>query len=142
MATGHGKCSKKKRCSGSSFSSNSSSTDDATTAKRLKRQVQVSTFEKWQRELDKEHNTLLWLCCERDRRERLLVSTLYCKVCREYEDKIIGFRNFSSAWINGSNQRTSIIVDHAQSDQHKAAMNHMHTAIARGQNKPIVSTHL
>ena len=99
MATGQGKCSKKRRCLGSSTSSNSSSTDDATTAKRLKRQVQVLTFEKWQRELDKENNTLLWLCGERDRRERLLVSTLYCKVCREYEDKIIGFRNFSSAWI-------------------------------------------
>ena len=112
MATGKGKCLKKRRCSGSSFSSNSSSTDDATTAKRLKRQVQVSTFEKWQQELVKEHNTLrLWLCCERDRREWLLVSTLCCKVCREYEDKIIRYRNFSSAWINGSsNQRTSNIV--------------------------------
>ena len=28
-------------------------------------------------------------------------------------------------------------MDHAQSDQHKAAMNQTHTAIARGQNKPI-----
>ena len=65
MATRQGKCSKKRRCSGSSFSSNSSSTDDATTAKRLKRQVQVSKFEKWQQELDKEHNTLLWLFANR-----------------------------------------------------------------------------
>ena len=50
----------------------------------------------------------------------------------------MGFRNFSSACLNGSsNRRTSNIVDHAQSDQHKAAMNQTHTAIARGQNKPI-----
>ena len=94
---------------------------------------------KWQRELDKEHKKLLGHCCEWDRRG-LLVSTLYCKVCREYEDKTIEFRSFSSACINGSsNPRNSIIVDHAQSDQHKAAMNHMHTAIVRGQNKPIVA---
>ena len=100
MATGKEKRSKKRCCSISSFSSNSSSTDDATTARRLKRQVQVSTFEKWQKELDKEHNILLWLCYKWDRRERLLVSTLYCKVCREFEDKIIRFRIAPSPWIN------------------------------------------
>ena len=138
MSTGRGKHSKRRYSV--SFSSNSSSTDDSTTAKRLKRQVQLSTFEKWQRELDKEHNMLPWHCCEQDRREQSLVSTLHCKVCREYDDKIIGFRNFSNAWINGSsNQKTSNIVDHARSDQHKAAMNHMHTAIARGQNKPLLT---
>ena len=82
----------------------------------------------------------MWLRCDRDKDDRLLVSTVYCKVCREYENKIIGMRNFSSAWINGSwNHRTSNILDHAKSDQHKAAMNFMHTALAKARNEPVQS---
>ena len=30
--------------------------------------------------------------CEMDKRDHLFVSALYCKVCREYESKIIGYR--------------------------------------------------
>ena len=113
---------------------------DEAPAKRSKRQVQVSTFNKWQRELDKEHSSLVWLRCDRDKDDQLLVSTVYCKVCREYENKIIGMRNFSSAWINGSwNHRTSNILDHAKSDQHNAAMNFMHTALAKARNEPVQS---
>ena len=35
------------------------------------------------------------------------MSSLYCKVCREYEDKILSLRNFSSVWINGSYEHVS-----------------------------------
>ena len=38
-------------------------------------------------------------------------------------------KNYSSVWISGStNHKTSCVVDHANSDQHKAAMNHMRKA--------------
>ena len=115
-----------------------SSSSDSASSKR--RQVQVSTFEKWLKELDKEHSTLHWLQCDRDRADRSLLSTLWCKVCREYESKIVGMRNFSSAWISGSsNHRTSNIVDHANSAQHQAAMNLMRTATAKAHNQPIQS---
>lgn len=100
----------------------SSSSDDST----AKHQVQKTTFEKWQRELDKEYSSCSWLgCVITDKANRSLVSTLWYKVCREFEDRIIGVLNYSSAWIDGSsNHRTSnIIIDHAKSDQHKAAMN-------------------
>ena len=38
--------------------------------------------------------------CEMDKRDQLLVSTLYFKVCREYESKIIGYRKFSNDSYN------------------------------------------
>ena len=43
------------------------------------------------------------------------------------EAKIIGMKNYSSSWINGStNHKTSCVVDHANSDQQRAAaMNHV-----------------
>ena len=52
-----------------------------------RRKVTVTTFEKWQKQFDKEHQTLSWLCCCKDQSNRSLVSTLFCDVCRPYEDK-------------------------------------------------------
>jgi len=44
-------------------------------------------------------------------------------VCKQYESQIDSLKNFSRAWIEGStNHKTSNIVDHATSEQHKAAM--------------------
>ena len=38
-------------------------------------------------------------------------------------------KNYSSVWISGSrNHKTSCVIDHANSDQHKAAMNHTRKA--------------
>ena len=40
-------------------------------------------------------------------------------------------KNFSSKWIDGStNHKTSVIVDYASSDQHKAAMNHSRSSLS------------
>ena len=42
--------------------------------------------------------------------------------------KIVGHKNFSRAWIDGStNHKTSIIIDHAHSEQHKSATCMMHS---------------
>ena len=60
-------------------SSSDSSFDDKS-SKKSKRQVKVSTFDKWKRDMDRDYNTLTWLCCELDKKTRLLVSSLYCKV--------------------------------------------------------------
>ena len=52
----------------------------------------------------------------------------------------MSLRKYSSVWITGSyNHRTNNIVDHAQSEQHKASMDHMHTAVAKAKSIPIVS---
>lgn len=61
--------------------------------------------------------------CSTTRGQRLCVSKLRCTVCKRFEDKIRGSRNFSPAFIEGStNLRTSSFKDHAGSDMHKRAM--------------------
>lgn len=49
-----------------------------TSGKKAKHEVGV---EKWQREIDHEHQSLLWLRCQKDAANRSLVATLYCEVC-------------------------------------------------------------
>ena len=48
---------------------------------------------------------MVWLRAEMDGQDKSLVSTLWCVVCRQYETRICGYKNFSMAWIDGSNIR-------------------------------------
>ena len=84
-----------------------------------KRQVTKATFEKWQQEHEREHQTLSWLRCKLD----MDVASLYCDVCRKYEGNLESLKNFSRVWFSGStNQKVSNVLDHATSEVHKAAM--------------------
>ena len=89
-----------------------------------KRRVSYTTFQKWQRELDREHQTMLWLDCSSEYEGRkVVVSQLKCKVCSEFVDRIRGSKNFSDKWIVGADSvRVSNVRDHVQSDQHAHAM--------------------
>lgn len=51
-------------------------------AKKAKRQITKSTFEKWQRDHEKEHQTLSWLPCDLDAKGTHVVL-LYCAACRK-----------------------------------------------------------
>ncbi len=123
------------------FSSTSMSSSGATApAKKAKRQVTVSTFEKWQRNYDREHQTLSWLRCDTDKEDKSGVALLWCSACREYQNKIRSMKNYLSAWVTGTeNQRTSNVLDHVACDQHKAAMSHLHAAQGRASNEPVTS---
>ena len=75
------------RLSESLFSS--ASISDTEPAKKASRQIAVSTFEKWQRNYDQEHQTLTWLRRDKDKRDKGLVAFLWCSVPRQdllYED--------------------------------------------------------
>ena len=106
------------------------SSDDSCLSKKSKRrQVSLATLKKWHAQLEREHQTMTWLCCDTDKSNPTVVDKLWCNVCRTNEAKIIGMKNYSSVWINGStNHKTSCVVDHANSDQHGAAMNHARKA--------------
>ena len=94
------------------------------TGKAKKRRVEYATFQKWQRELDRECQTMSWLLCtsEMDGGKKV-VSQLKCKVCIDFADRIRLSKNFSDKWIVGANSvRISNVCDHAQSDQHGHAM--------------------
>lgn len=101
----------------------SSSSDSSVADKKKKQQVSVATFKQWQTSYEKEYQSLSWLRCSTDEHNPSLVDTLSCAFCTRFDDKIRGLKNLSSAWISGSNNhRTSNIVDHAKSEQHKASM--------------------
>lgn len=118
-------------------------TDDysmPSSSKKAKRRVTKATFEKWQREFEKDYETMTWLCCEVEKTPEQCVSKLFCCVCQRYEDKIHGMKHFSPAWVTGSdNQKTSNMVDNVKSEQHKAAMMQLRIEQARSQIKPITS---
>ena len=108
--------------------------------KKPKRQVSVSTFEKWQQNFDQDHQILTWLRYDKNPGDRDLVSLLWCLACRKFQNKICSMKNYSSAWITGStNQRMSNLLDHVASDQHKAAMACLQTTEVKVNNKPITS---
>ena len=77
-------------------------------AKREK--VSITTFERWQKQFDRNYHRL-WLRCEKDPSNRSLVLTLFCEVCRIYEDKIEQHtrpREVGSAWCNFNFQRKAM----------------------------------
>ncbi|XP_065892470.1 zinc finger protein 862-like [Dysidea avara] len=66
-------------------------------------------------------------------------------ICKKFQARIVGKRNFSDRWITGAESiRTSNIRDHAHSEQHVHAMMLLHQEIQRAQgvsssaNAPIV----
>ena len=93
-------------------------------AKKVKHQVGVSTFEKWQREFEREYQRYA-----KDEANRSLVATLHCEVCRRFKDR-----------IQGTNHRTSNVLDHAKSEQHVgASMARLQEEHAKAQDMPTSS---
>ena len=104
--------------------------------KQFRRQVTVATLQKWQKQYEHEHRTLSCLCCDVDSRDKSLVEILWCDACRKHEKRLTGLRNFSRVWIAGSNNhKTSNIIDHANSEQHRSAM----IQVAKASHQPITS---
>ena len=122
------------------MSSRKRTADSAPTTSSKKRKVTLSTFNKWKAQFERDHSTLSWLRCDVCKEDKTVVEVLWCEACRKYEDGITGMKNFSKAWITGSsNQKTSNIVDHATSEQHRAAMVRVRADAARASNQPLTS---
>ena len=114
--------------------------DSAPTTSSKKRNVTVTTFNKWKSRFERDYCTLSWLRCDVSKEDKTVVETLWCEVCRKHEDRITGMKNFSKAWINGScNQKTSNIVDQASSEQHHAAMLRVRADAAKASNQPLTT---
>ncbi len=96
------------------MSSRKRTADSAPTTSSKKRNVTVTTFNKWKTQFERDHSTLSWLRCDVSKEDKTVIEMLWCEACRKHEDGITGMKNFSKAWITGSsNQKTSNIVDHA-----------------------------
>ena len=106
-------------------------------AKKPKREVSVATFQKWQKQEEKEHKTISWLRCDKQQSH---VTSLWCQACRKFENNIRGVKNFSAAWIVGTaNQKLCNVIDHARCDQHKLSMSLLRTEQAKATNTTITS---
>ena len=88
-----------------------------------KRGVLKSTVDKWVLKNDKALCTSTWLKCEVDSENRSRIVTLKCSMCYQFRDKLVGMRNYSAAYVEGSsNLRTFSFKDHVASDMHSRAM--------------------
>ena len=112
----------------------------ASSSKKVRRQVAVVTFKKWQSQFELEHQSLSWLRCDICKDNRGLIDKLWYELCK-YEHSIQSLNNVSRAWITGSsNHKTSNMLDHASSDQLCAAMMKERVARAKATNQPIASS--
>ena len=68
--------------------------------KKAKHQISMNTFETWQRQFNREHETHSWLRCTKDEHNRSFVEFLWCEVCRKYESRICSSKNFSKVYCN------------------------------------------
>ena len=71
------------------------STNSVCKRKEAKRQVTKDTFQKWQRNYERDYQSMVWLRAELDSQDKSLVSTLSCAVCQKHESQICGIKNFS-----------------------------------------------
>ena len=79
------------------------------------RRIEYTTFQKWQRDLDRELQTMSWIdCISENEGSKKIVVKLRCKVCTEFEDRIRSRKHFSDKCIVAANSiRVSNIRDHA-----------------------------
>ena len=69
-----------------------------------RRRVNFETFRKWQRECDKDYQTLIWLSCQTDMDGGKVVDKLTCTACQKFEDKTRGRKNYRDKWIVGADR--------------------------------------
>ena len=85
---------------------------------------------KWIRENDKTLSTATWLKFDTDAANRGVVVALRCSVCKQFCDKLVGMRNYNSAYVEGSsNLRLSSFKDHASTEMHARAMQLSQSAV-------------
>ena len=88
-----------------------------------KRGVSKASVNKWIRENDKTLSTATWLKFDTDAANRGVVVALRCSVCKQFRDKLVGMRNYNSAYVEGSsNLRSSSFKDNASTEMHARAM--------------------
>ena len=106
-----------------------------------RRRVAYTTFQKWQRELDREYQTMSWLDCSSEYENgKKVVSQLKCKVCCKFVERIRASKNFSDKKIVGADSvRVSNVRDQVQSDQHAHAMMLLKKQLAKSAGLPLSS---
>ena len=86
-----------------------------------KNKVCYETFKKWQRDFDKDFQSLTWLdCVTTFQSGKKVFIALRCSVCSRFKERVQSSRNFRDKWISGADSlRTGNIRDHSKTNQHE-----------------------
>ena len=105
----------------------SSSSEPKTSVKKISKIVRnlvVSTAENWKKTTLLKYGAEDWLSIGTDE-ENKFVTSLKCLVCKNFEDRIRGIKNFNFQWSQEGCKRLqhNAAVLHAESEPHKQAYN-------------------
>ena len=51
----------------------------------------------------------LGLNCKTNKGDSKMVESLFCELCKKYEDNFCGMQNFAANWVNGSTDLKQVI---------------------------------
>ena len=67
--------------------------------KSIKRALSVATADNWKNSSLIKYSGEVWLEVNIDPANKTNVSTLACKICKRFEDRINSIKNFNEAWV-------------------------------------------
>ena len=81
-----------------------------------KRRVKYATYQRWQFDLDHEHQTVSWHnCITENESTRKVGAKVKCRVCTEFVNKNRYRKKFIQKWIVGADSvRINSVCHHAQ----------------------------
>ena len=91
--------------------------------KSTKRALSVATADNWKNSSLIKYSGEVWLEVNIDPANKTNVSTLACKICKRFEDRINSIRNFNEAWVRDGSKRLLLhaAIEHAEGEPHKKA---------------------
>ena len=87
------------------------------------KRTSVATADNWKNSLLIKCSDEAWLEVNIDPANKTNVSTLACKICKRFEDRINSIRNFNEAWVRDGSKRLLLhaAIEHAEGEPHKKA---------------------
>ena len=101
---------------------NHCSSFSVTSAQLLTMSVNLSTMQKWTKDLDSLGE---WLRYDESDRK---VTRTFCALCTKHKDRLQALRNFSASFvdgISGTPLKEDNVNKHQQSDQHRQRLHHI-----------------
>ena len=88
-----------------------------------KRTLSVATADNWKNSSLIKYSGEVWLEVNIDPANKTNVSTLACKICKQFEDWINSIKNFNEAWVWDGSKHLLLhaAIKHAKGEPHKKA---------------------
>ena len=88
----------------------------------VQRKLQPATAEKWKTTSLAKYSAEDWLIINVDK-EKKQVSSMNCKICQQFEDRITCIKGFTDTWLREGSKRLLLHAakEHAEGEAHKKA---------------------